>query len=63
MVIDGKYKVTGTAKYANIGSVLIFTDISGDKVVFPEVGEAVTFVEGKSLTIHKAERDILLKPV
>ncbi|MCZ4337811.1 hypothetical protein [Shewanella colwelliana] len=63
LVVDGKYKVTGTAKYTNVGSVLVYTDISGDKVVFPEIGEAVTFVEGKSLTIHNPEQDLLLKPV
>lgn len=42
---EDKYELSGSAKYHFVGSVLVFTDIAGDKALFSELGEAISVVD------------------
>jgi hypothetical protein len=46
----GKYEVGGSAKYRFEGSTLVYSDVVGDKVLFPELGEPVG-VKGEDVLI------------
>lgn len=41
ITIMDKYTLSGSAKYAFQGSVMFFSDIKGDKGLFPEYGQAI----------------------
>lgn len=54
--------LAGSADYSFQGSVLTYSSIIGDRFMFPEIGEAVTFGDGVIMS-HSVDDQLELKPV
>lgn len=60
VILWGKYNLGGSAKYHFDGSVLMYTDIIGDKYLFPEIGEAVSVRDDNTIILHEESRSTSL---
>lgn len=56
----GTYKLSGSAKYDLNGSVLVFDKIVGDKILFSEIGEAISIPNKKSIVSYDADKKTIL---
>jgi len=59
--ILGKYELTGMAKFEFNGSTIVFTDVKGDKLLFSEIGEAITVKSPDSIVAYGSETSVVLK--
>lgn len=60
VIFLGKYNLGGSAKYHFDGSALVYTDITGDKYLFPEIGEAVSVPDDNTIVLHEVSRSTSL---
>ena len=65
VLLNDRYSYSGSATYRFHGSVMSFSNVSGDKVLFPVEGAPVTVsCDGQSITLHTPERpDLHLRHV
>lgn len=61
VTILGKYNLSGSAKYYFDGSVMKFTEIVGDKYLFPQMGEAVSIPNEDIIVYHYGRLPLTLK--
>ena len=61
IAVVGRYDISGSAKYRFEGSVILFNDIKGDKVIFPESGEVIV-MENENLVLLAGKEKFFLKP-
>lgn len=54
--IAGLPRLLGTAKYHFNGSTIVYSDISGDKFLFPKSGEAITMNEASEIVALNLRR-------
>lgn len=55
-----EYKLSGNARYRFEGSVMMYSEIIGDKVVFSEIGSPIIFSD-RSLVIYNAGFEFIYK--
>ena len=51
-----KYQLAGSAKYHFEGSVIVYSQINGDKYLFSEIGEALSVPTESKIVIHETTR-------
>ena len=61
MSILDEYRLGGSAKYHYEGSAIVFSEIVGDRFLFPEIGEAVSVPNISMMVRHDATYPIHLK--
>ena len=61
MVILDKYKLSGTANFSFTGSTLVYSNIRGDKALFPKIGQAITVRSKDHIIFYEPEMTIDLK--
>lgn len=57
MKIAGIPKISGSAQYQFNGSVLMFSEVIGDKALFPEIGEAIVVENPQTITMLASKKD------
>lgn len=63
LVIEQTYILNGEAQYNFEGSVLMFSNIKGDKALFQKIGQAVSMPDLSTLIFHGPNVDYTLKKV
>lgn len=61
VVLDEKHTLSGAAEFAFDGSVLTFSNITGDKILFPEIGQPISLVNEQFLILHDPKQSLTLK--
>src|SRR5690606_6196053 len=51
--IDKSIRFSGSAKYSFEGSALVFHEVVGDRILFSEVGEAISIDSAEKITIYE----------
>lgn len=63
VVLMGRYKLKGKANYRFDGSVITYSNVEGDRFLFPEIGQAVSIPNESLVVLHDTKRDFALHGV